>query len=253
MSKLSHLDADGAARMVLVDNKPVTARRAVAQAVVTLSAETLALIMSGQAPKGDVLAVARVAGIMAAKRTHELIPLCHPLALSGADIRFAALTDHGQLVIEAEIRVVGQTGVEMEALTAASVSALTIYDMIKGVDRGAWIGDIKLLSKEGGKSGAYLAGVQKTNAATSVRKRPQELMGETHAAPRRSSLNQRREAFRAFMTARRLKALSWAKMAGIPPADLYSYLHGRIRGLEPEQEMALAKAARVNVSDMFGG
>lgn len=153
---LSHLDERGAARMVDVSGKAVTAREAVAEGFVTMRAETLALIQEGGLPKGDVLAVARVAGIQAAKRTSELIPMCHPLPISAVAI---ALDPDGddRLRIEATVRTEGRTGVEMEALTAAGVAALTVYDMCKAVDRGMRIEGVRLLEKRGGKSGEWRA------------------------------------------------------------------------------------------------
>jgi cyclic pyranopterin monophosphate synthase len=139
--------------MVDVGSKDVTERRAVARAVVRMSASTAALVAAGDAPKGDVLGVARVAGIMAAKRTAELIPLCHPLPLSFVDVD--AVVEDDRVVLTAEARTSGQTGVEMEAMTAASVAALTVYDMVKGVERGVRVEVVELLEKSGGKSGAW--------------------------------------------------------------------------------------------------
>jgi len=136
VSELSHLDESGAARMVDVGDKPVTDRRAVARSRVRMSPETAAAVERGDAPKGDVVATARIAGIQAAKRTAELVPLCHPLPLSFADVRVAVDAAGGLVAIEAEARTSGQTGVEMEAMTAASVAALTVYDMVKGIERG---------------------------------------------------------------------------------------------------------------------
>jgi cyclic pyranopterin phosphate synthase len=141
--------------MVDVGAKDVTQREAQAEAVITMKAETLALIVSGQAPKGDVLAVARIAGIQAAKRTHELIPLCHALALSSVHVDFEPL-GNGRLRVVTTARCDGKTGVEMEALTAVSVAALTVYDMVKAVDRGMVIQRIRLLKKSGGKSGTWV-------------------------------------------------------------------------------------------------
>ena len=152
---LSHLDAQGRARMVDVGAKTVTARAAVARGVVRMQPETLRMIASGSIGKGEVLAVARIAGIMAAKRTAELIPLCHPLAVEVAGIDFAEVGP-GTLQIEARVRVAGKTGVEMEALTAVAAAALTVYDMCKALDKGMEITDIVLLEKIGGKSGHYL-------------------------------------------------------------------------------------------------
>jgi cyclic pyranopterin phosphate synthase len=150
---LTHLDEQGNARMVDVGAKPATERVAVARAEVMLSSETLALVRDGRAAKGDVLAVARVAGIMAAKKTPDLIPLCHPIMLSSVEVEFD-LTDRGVSII-ATARTTGATGVEMEAMTAASVAALTIYDMVKGVERGVTITDVRLMKKSGGKSGTW--------------------------------------------------------------------------------------------------
>ena len=155
---LTHLDAAGRARMVDVGDKPVTERRAVAQAVVRVSPETASTVKEGDAPKGDVLGVARIAGIQAAKRTSELIPLCHPLPLSFVGVDAAIDAASGEITLTAEARTTGQTGVEMEALTAAAVAALTVYDMVKGIDRGAEISSVALLEKSGGRSGAWRRG-----------------------------------------------------------------------------------------------
>ena len=141
--------------MVDVSAKPETAREAVARAVVHMRPETLRAIRRGNAPKGDVLGVARTAGILAAKRTHDLIPLCHPLRLTRVDIRFGGLRAGRQLTIEARVRTVDKTGVEMEALTAAAVAALTVYDMVKAVERGVSITRVELVEKSGGKSGSW--------------------------------------------------------------------------------------------------
>jgi cyclic pyranopterin phosphate synthase len=154
---LTHLDQRGAARMVDVSSKPATTRTATAEGRVLMRAETLRLILEGNAKKGDVLGTARVAGIMAAKRTHELIPLCHPLMLSKVTVDIEAEEEPPALLVTASVRVTGQTGVEMEALTAASVACLTIYDMAKAVDRGMTIEGIRLLEKTGGQSGDYRA------------------------------------------------------------------------------------------------
>lgn len=154
MPGLTHFDAAGAAQMVDVSDKPATAREAVARGTVTMEPATLALLAAGAAQKGDVLGVARLAGIMAAKRTADLIPLCHPLALSKVSVDLTP--GSGQVEIEARVRTTGPTGVEMEALTAVSVAALTVYDMLKAVDRGMVIGDIRLVLKQGGKSGRFV-------------------------------------------------------------------------------------------------
>ena len=150
---LTHLDEHGHALMVDVASKPDTARLAIARAEVLLSPETLQIVREGTAAKGDVLAVARVAGIMAAKKTPDLIPLCHPIMLASVKIDFDLQPD--RIRIEARAKTTGPTGVEMEALTAASIAALTIYDMLKAVERGAVIQNIRLLHKEGGKSGTW--------------------------------------------------------------------------------------------------
>jgi cyclic pyranopterin phosphate synthase len=155
MSDLTHLDASGQASMVDVSDKPATERRARARAVVRVSPETAAKVAAGNAPKGDVIGVARIAGIQAAKRTSELIPLCHPLALSYVGVEGAIDVAAGEIELIAEARTTGPTGVEMEALTAASVAALTVYDMVKGVERGAEIAGIVLLEKAGGQSGHW--------------------------------------------------------------------------------------------------
>jgi cyclic pyranopterin phosphate synthase len=150
---LTHIDRGGAARMVDVSPKPATERVAVAAGFVRMSAATLDLVISGNAKKGDVLGAARIAGIMAAKKTHELIPLCHPLAISSVAIDIVPERDG--LAVRARVKVTGQTGVEMEALTAVSVACLTVYDMIKAVERGVVIERIRLIDKRGGKSGHY--------------------------------------------------------------------------------------------------
>ncbi len=156
---LSHVDAEGNARMVDVSAKAVTTRQATARGRVLMRPETLAQIVDGTNPKGDVLAVARVAGIMAAKRTHELVPLCHPLPISGIEVRLTPSpgADAATLEIEATVRTSAQTGVEMEALTAVSVAALTVYDMCKAVERGMTIEGVRLVAKSGGASGDYHA------------------------------------------------------------------------------------------------
>ena len=156
-TKLTHIGPTGEARMVDVSQKPETARMARAEGLVAMKPETLDMILAGSAKKGDVIATARIAGIMAAKRTHELIPLCHPLMLSKVSVEIEADRDLPGLRVRATAKLVGQTGVEMEALTAASVACLTIYDMAKAVDRGMRITEIRLLEKSGGQSGSYRA------------------------------------------------------------------------------------------------
>jgi cyclic pyranopterin phosphate synthase len=155
--KLTHFDEAGNARMVDVGAKDVTERVAVARASITMQAATLALIRNKKAAKGDVLAVAQLAGIMAAKKTADLIPLCHPLSISSVDVQLTLDARRSAVDIEATCKVGGRTGVEMEALTAASVAALTVYDMCKSVDRGMVISDVRLLHKSGGKSGTFNA------------------------------------------------------------------------------------------------
>lgn len=154
-SRLTHIDETGAAHMVDVGDKAVTSREATATGAVIMLPETLALIRDGLAKKGDVIATARIAGIMAAKRTHELIPLCHPLALTKVSLDIALDEALPGVTISATCRVAGQTGVEMEALTAVSVACLTIYDMVKAADRGMTITGVRLLAKSGGKSGDW--------------------------------------------------------------------------------------------------
>jgi cyclic pyranopterin monophosphate synthase len=155
MSDLTHLDERGRARMVDVGAKPVTARRAVARALVRMTPQTAALVAAGDAPKGDVVSTARIAGIQAAKRTGELIPLCHPLALDHVDVEAQIDAEAGTVTLTAEARVSARTGVEMEAMTAASVAALTVYDMVKGIERGVEIASVVLVEKSGGRSGAW--------------------------------------------------------------------------------------------------
>ncbi len=155
MSKLSHINAKGEAHMVDVAGKDVTSRTAVAKARVVMKAATLKLIKSATAKKGDVLATARIAGIQAAKKTSELIPLCHPLAITKVTVDFKLGARH--IDVEALVKVEGKTGVEMEALTACAVACLTIYDMVKAVDRGIVISDLRLVEKTGGKSGTFKA------------------------------------------------------------------------------------------------
>jgi cyclic pyranopterin phosphate synthase len=202
-----------------MSEKPITAREASAEATVTLSAEAFAAVMDGGAPKGDVLAAARIAGIMAAKKVPDLIPLCHPLAITRAVIDFMPEAERHAIRIIATVATTGQTGVEMEALTAASVAALTLYDMIKAVDKGAVIETVRLLAKSGGKSGAYKApdAIAPTRAASKARVKPTALMGEVAAPKTQShgaSADRRRESFRAFMTSRRRKAGASCPRAG---------------------------------------
>jgi cyclic pyranopterin phosphate synthase len=154
-SKLSHFDDQGAAHMVDISDKAVTSRIATAKGRITMAPETLAMITKGTAKKGDVLGVARVAGIMAVKKTPDLIPLCHPLPITKVAIDLTVNKTKNSVDIEATIKTTGQTGIEMEALTAVSVTALTVYDMVKAVDKAMQISDIRVVLKDGGKSGLY--------------------------------------------------------------------------------------------------
>ena len=153
--RLTHLDEHGAARMVDVGSKDATHRRAVARAVVRMAPETAAAVAAGDAPKGDVLGTARIAGIQAAKRTGELIPLCHPLALDHVDVDGRVDVEAGVVEITASASVTSRTGVEMEAMTAAAIAALTVYDMVKGLERGVTLERVELLEKSGGRSGTW--------------------------------------------------------------------------------------------------
>ena len=156
MARLTHLDEQGRARMVDVSNKNITRRIAVARGAIHMRPETLALIRAGKVEKGDVFSVARVAGIMAAKNTSALIPMCHPLNITSIEIELTPQADPARVEIEAMVRVDGKTGVEMEAMTAVAVAGLTIYDMCKAVDREMSIGEIRLIKKSGGKSGTFI-------------------------------------------------------------------------------------------------
>lgn len=158
MKKLTHLDRQGRARMVDVSKKPVTRREAVARCSVVMKRETLQLILDNQMPKGDVFAVARIAGIMAAKKTSELIPMCHPLNISSVAIEFKTDAGMDRMDVQATVKVSGRTGVEMESLTAAAIAALTVYDMCKSVDKEMVITEVMLIGKKGGKSGVFRRG-----------------------------------------------------------------------------------------------
>jgi cyclic pyranopterin monophosphate synthase len=253
MSDLTHLDEHGAARMVDVSDKETTAREATAEAVIVLAPAAFAAVTEGTAPKGDVLAAARIAGIMGAKKTSELIPLCHPLPLSKLAIEFEAQADRSAIRIAAMAKTTAQTGVEMEALVAASIAALTIYDMVKSVDKGAVIESVRLLAKSGGKSGAYIAPHKPRveRPKPTARAKPATLSHEAAAPPRAGDPNADREAFRNFMTMHKLRATDWAKQAGVPASQIYSYLTGRSRGLAPDVAERLARAARARVEDLF--
>jgi cyclic pyranopterin phosphate synthase len=156
--ELTHLDRDGQARMVDVGEKDTSHREARARATLRMNPETRSVLLSGRVPKGDALAAARIAGIQAAKRTSELIPLCHPLSITGCDVAFEPADDDRRFMIEASVRCTGRTGVEMEALTAATVAALTLYDMLKAIDREMAIEEVVLLEKRGGRRGHYRRG-----------------------------------------------------------------------------------------------
>ena len=253
MNRLTHLDDQGAARMVDVSDKPVTDREATAEAIIVLSPEAFTAAKSGNAPKGDVLATARVAGIMAAKRTPDLIPLCHPISVAKAEIAFEWIDDRNAVRIVASVKTNAQTGVEMEALMAVSVAALTIYDMIKGIDKSAVIEAVRLLAKSGGKSGDYAAPMQKSfRAAAAVpksRAKPKVIMSEVSAP--RPGPHAQREAFREFMASHRLRPTQWAKDAGVPAAQILAYLTGQSRTMAPDAAKKLARVAKVRVEDMF--
>jgi cyclic pyranopterin phosphate synthase len=254
--------------MVDISAKDETARAATAESTIILSAEAFAAVIGGSAPKGDVLAAARIAGIMAAKRVPDLIPLCHPIAISAAEVNFAPDKARHAIVINAKVTTTGKTGVEMEALTAASIAALTIYDMVKALDKGAVIESTRLLAKSGGKSGTFSAA--RKSAASPVRRsapssasdnpretatrgqsaKPKVIMGEVFA-PKLAAPDARREAFRAFMTNRRLRATVWAADAGVPVGEILGYLTGQSRGFSSATAGKLAKAAKVSPDDMF--
>ena len=268
MTKLTHINEKGHARMVDVSSKDATIRTAMAEAIVRMKRETLALVLAGSVPKGDVLAVARVAGIMAAKKTSELIPLCHPLPISGVTI--ACEPDEAESLIRvlASVTVSGKTGVEMEALTAAAVAALTIYDMLKADERGITIDSIRLLTKEGGKSGTFRAesadssatparAVRRMNAATGVRRarvlKPAEVSVERGSRKQTTDQNAKREALRRFMASRGLTAHAWARDAGVTVGVIYSFLHGRTHALSKSEEQKLAGAAKVDPEDLYRG
>lgn len=263
MSRLTHLDDHGAARMVDVTEKSVTERIAVAEATISLSVEAFDSLIAGTAKKGDIQAVARVAGIMAAKKTSELIPLCHPIALTQASVEIVPDEPRHAIRIVATVKTAGQTGVEMEALTAAGIAALTIYDMTKSMDKGSVIENIRLLSKSGGKNGAYQHGVTQTpkavanNLGAKSSAKPAILMDETSFPVAkmgpgvRRDANGQREAFRRFMTSRRLRATQWAMEAEVPVAQIYAFLTGKTRSMPAEVAEKLANAAHSPVEDMF--
>jgi cyclic pyranopterin phosphate synthase len=260
MNRLTHLDESGAARMVDVTEKAETERVAIAEATISLSVEAFDAVVAGTA-KGDVQAAARIAGIMAAKKTSELIPLCHPIALTQASVEIEPEEPRHAIRIVATVKTAGKTGVEMEALTAAGIAALTIYDMTKAIDKGTVIESIRLLSKSGGKSANYRAISTKTPKVRSVEAKsspkPAILMGETslsvskmNATARKDIISQR-DAFRTFMTSRRLRATQWAKDADVSVAQIYAFLTGKTPSMPGDVAEKLARAARSRVEDMF--
>jgi cyclic pyranopterin phosphate synthase len=257
MSKLSHLDERGNASMVDVSPKAATERSASAEARITISEDAFRQVMDGTLPKGDVVATARIAGIMAAKKTSELIPLCHPLALTHAGVEISPLPDGRTLQIITSAKTTGQTGVEMEALTAASVAALTVYDMVKAVDKSAVIESIRLLTKSGGKSGSYEAPPygekpRPTAKSGAAKVKPRVLSHEA-APPAPANCSDGRENLRRFMTARGLRPSEWARSAAVPLNELYGYLSGHSRKLSPDAVEKLARAARATPEEMLSG
>ncbi len=270
MSKLTHLDDKGNARMVDVSGKDDTDRMAEAAGELHLAAEMIDLLVSGGLPKGDALGVARLAGIMAAKRTSDLIPLCHPLSLSGVTVELEPQRDQSRVLIRARVKTRGPTGVEMEALTAVSVAALALYDMVKAVARDAVIGNIRLVAKSGGKSGDYKAEPETAapaqaplparrsagfrNAPSSTLRpaaRGRVAASEPASRTRADSGEKDRAHFRAFMERHRLRVTQWCKEAGVAASQLYGYLHGRTGRLPREAEERLARVVKASVDDMF--
>lgn len=262
MSKLSHLDERGQASMVDVSSKASTERTATAEARVVISEDAFRQVVDGTLPKGDVVATARIAGIMGAKKTSELIPLCHPLAITHAGIEIVPQPDGRTLLVTSTAKTTGQTGVEMEALTAAAIAALTIYDMVKAVDKSAVIESIRLLTKSGGKSGSYQA-PQRPAAEREMPKSAPGKRGGTRATPRVISHETTnppaatgadgRENLRQFMIARGLRPTEWAQSASVPLNELYGYLSGHSRKLSADAIEKLAKAAKTTPEQMLAG
>lgn len=261
MSKLSHLDERGQASMVDVSSKAATERTATAEARVVISEDAFKQVVDGTLPKGDVVAAARIAGIMGAKKTSELIPLCHPLAIAHAGIEIVAQPDGRTLQVTATAKTTGQTGVEMEALTGAAIAALTIYDMVKAVDKSAVIESVRLLTKSGGKSGSYQAlqrppeereSPKSSGKRSAARATPRVLSHETTAPPAATAA-EGRESLRQFMIARGLRPSEWAQSASVPLNELYGYLSGHSRKLSSEAIEKLAKAARTTPEQMLAG
>ena len=245
--------------MVDVSAKSDTERLATAEAIIAISKEAFDLVVAGEVKKGDVLATARIAGIMAAKKSSELIPLCHPLALSHAGIEFEPIPERNAFRILASAKTTGPTGVEMEALTAASVAALTVYDMIKAVDKSAVIESVRLLSKSGGKSGTYAAHEKTPSAppdepvqASRGRKAAPRILMHEVAPSKQNTAPGEKDAFRRFMQDRRLRATEWAKSSGVPVNEIFGYLNGTSRSIAAASAQKLAKAARASVDEMFG-
>jgi cyclic pyranopterin phosphate synthase len=258
MSKLSHLDERGQASMVDVSSKAQTERTATAEARVVISEDAFKQVVDGTLPKGDVVATARIAGIMGAKKTSELIPLCHPLGITHAGIEIVPLPDGRTLQVTSTAKTTGQTGVEMEALTAAAIAALTIYDMVKAVDKSAVIESVRLLTKSGGKSGTYQAPQRRAvepeppKAPGKRSATPRVLSHETTAPPAATAADGR-ERLRQFMVARGLRPSEWAQSASVPLNELYGYLSGHSRKLSPDAIEKLAKAARTTPEQMLAG
>ena len=251
MSKLSHLDERGNASMVDVSAKAATERSATAEARITLSEDAFKQVIDGTLPKGDVTATARIAGIMAAKKTSELIPLCHPLALTHAGVEISPFPDGRTLQITASAKTTGQTGVEMEALMAASVAALTVYDMVKAVDKSAVIESIRLLTKSGGKSGSYEALPKPPVAKSGGGKVKPRVLSHEAAPPGPVNTSDGRENLRRFMTARGLRPSEWAQLAAVPLNELYGYLSGHSRRLSTDTLEKLARAAKTTPEEML--
>lgn len=260
MTKLSHLDERGQASMVDVSSKAPTERAATAEARVVISHEAFRQVVDGTLPKGDVVATARIAGIMGAKKTPELIPLCHPLTITHAGIEIVPLPDGRTLQVTSTAKTTGQTGVEMEALTAATIAALTIYDMVKAVDKSAVIESVRLLTKSGGKSGTYQAPPRPEGRTSptpagkrgAARVTPRVLSAET-TAPTALNPADGRENLRQFMIARGLRPSEWAQSASVPLNELYGYLSGHSRKLSAEAIEKLAKAAKATPEQMLAG
>ena len=264
MSKLSHIDSQGKANMVDVGAKDVTSRTATAEGRVVMKPETLKLILEGDVKKGDVLGTARLAGIMAAKKTSDLIPLCHPLGLSSVNVDLTPDPSNNAIRIRATAKVTGQTGVEMEALTAVSVAALTIYDMAKAVDREMEIGDIRLIEKEGGKSGSFkrpdeantelrFAGSRSSNhKAKSVVRRAEEVAPDRAPTAFKVPPPNERDAFRQFIRINRIQIHRWAKDADVKPGEVFAYLNGQTSRIPDSSAQKLAAAIGVSTHQMFG-